>query len=39
MIVYELLHLRIPNYGRLFRAKLRAFLARDGGPNTAPEKA
>lgn len=29
VIVHELLHLKLPNHGRLFRALLRAYLARD----------
>ena len=28
-IVHELLHLKVPNHGRLFRALLRAYLAKD----------
>jgi predicted metal-dependent hydrolase len=30
VIVHELLHLKVPNHGRLFKALLKAFLARDG---------
>jgi predicted metal-dependent hydrolase len=31
VIVHELLHLKIPNHGPLFRSLLRAYLAEDGG--------
>jgi predicted metal-dependent hydrolase len=30
VIVHELLHLKVPNHGRLFRSLLRAYLARAG---------
>lgn len=30
VIVHELLHLKVPNHGRLFRALLRAYLALEG---------
>jgi len=30
VIVEELLHLKVPNHGKLFRALLRAYLAEDG---------
>jgi len=31
VIVEELLHLKIPNHGKLFKSLLRAYLAKDGG--------
>lgn len=30
VIVHELLHLKVPNHGKLFRALLKAYLANDG---------
>lgn len=39
VIVHELLHLKVPNHGRLFRSLLRAYLASDGrcrSPQPAP---
>ncbi|MGQ9692949.1 MAG: M48 metallopeptidase family protein [Thermaceae bacterium] len=30
VIVHELLHLKVPNHGKLFRALLRAYLAKEG---------
>ena len=34
VIVHELLHLKVPNHGKLFKSLLRAFLARDIGDDT-----
>lgn len=34
VVVHELLHLKVPNHGRLFRALLRSYLARDWDQST-----
>ncbi len=34
VIVHELLHLKVPNHGKLFRSLLRAYLGSDQGPKT-----
>jgi len=33
-IVHELLHLKVPNHGKLFNALLKSYLAQDKAPNT-----
>jgi hypothetical protein len=37
VIVHELLHLKVPNHGKLFRALLRAHLGREDFPRTQRE--
>jgi predicted metal-dependent hydrolase len=36
VMVEELLHLKVPNHGRLFKALLRAYLERPGYPPSPP---
>jgi predicted metal-dependent hydrolase len=36
VIVHELLHLKVPNHGCLFRSLLRAYLATNGQPPPSP---
>lgn len=38
VIVHELLHLKIPNHGPLFRALMRAYLAGESGEGTRLER-
>jgi predicted metal-dependent hydrolase len=38
VIVHELLHLKVPNHGRLFKALLKAYLGRHSGGDNPSEK-